>query len=58
MPATNTNLEHELQRTAESMENLALSAIKAYRSLIEITELSDQECDALEAEFRKKNILQ
>ena len=29
---------------------------RLYKSLFEISELSDQECDSLEAEFRKNNI--
>lgn len=29
---------------------------RLYKSLFEISEMSDQECDSLEAEFKKKNI--
>ena len=54
MPAYNENLRQELELMESRVEQENMK--KMLESLMGITELSDGECDALEAEFRKNNI--
>ena len=55
MPAYNENLRQELElmQTKAGQDKLK----KFWKSLLEITEMDDETCDRLEAEFRKNNIL-
>lgn len=54
MPAYNENLRQELELMQSEVGQEKLK--KMYESLMGITELSDGECDAIEAEIRKNNI--